>query len=278
VVVDDVTLQELLDRAHAVFPAVTASADVFRAMLERSLMRGVPLARLETTDLYLATACAGGDDRAVALCVATFFPALRPLVARSLGSDEGVDELLQTYRISLFVSGAGTGPGPGIGQYLGAGPLRGWLRMGALRLALSTRRSAVRRAEDPVTPLFERVARGNPELELLKRRHGPVVQRAVEAALGRLSRRDRHALKLQLLDGLSLEEIGRLYGVRRASVSRWLIAARARLFDEIRHLVAAELQLPLSEVQSLVRLIHSAVNLSLRRLLSPTSGLEDAMP
>lgn len=77
--------------------------------------------------------------------------------------------------------------------------------------------------------------------------------------------RERTVFRLHLLDGLSLDEIGRLYGVNKSSVSRWLGAVRAHLLDTARSELAA--RLAPGDLASLVRAFRENLDLSLTRLL-----------
>lgn len=59
----------------------------------------------------------------------------------------------------------------------------------------------------------------------------------------------------------------KLYGVHRATAARWLADARAALGDAIRGELAGRLRIAASEVDSIVRLVQSRVDMSLDRLL-----------
>jgi RNA polymerase sigma-70 factor, ECF subfamily len=55
--------------------------------------------------------------------------------------------------------------------------------------------------------------------------------------------------------------------VHRATAARWLTDARERLGEIIRTELAARLQIAAEEVDSIVRLVQSRVDMSLDRLL-----------
>jgi len=91
------------------------------------------LARLHVRDLAFAFMLSGRRDGAVEAFERTYVPAL---VAAARRAAPGVDpsDILQELRIHLLVGGASP---PRIGEYRGEGPLRAWLRVVVLRLALN---------------------------------------------------------------------------------------------------------------------------------------------
>jgi RNA polymerase sigma-70 factor (ECF subfamily) len=107
----------------------------------------------------------------------------------------------------------------------------------------------------------------DPELSILRAQYRDTVDAALRAALVGLDARARALLRYQLLDGWSIDQVGKLYGVHRATAARWLADARAALGDAIRTELASRLRIAASEVDSIVRLVQSRVDMSLDRLL-----------
>jgi RNA polymerase sigma-70 factor (ECF subfamily) len=66
---------------------------------------------------------------------------------------------------------------------------------------------------------------------------------------------------------LNVDEIGSLYDVHRATAARWVAAARERLGTRIRDELAAQLKIDVAEVDSIVRLVQSRIDVSLERVL-----------
>jgi len=64
-------------------------------------------------------------------------------------------------------------------------------------------------------------------------------------------------------------QVGKLYGVHRATAARWLSDAREALGALIRAELAARLRIATEDVDSIVRLVQSRVDMSLDRLLVP---------
>ena len=93
---------------------------------------------------------------------------------------------------------------------------------------------------------------------------------SLERALDSLTARQRNLLRQQYIDGLSIDELGRLYGVHRATAARWAQAARLALIDATRQILDERLALTDSEFRSLVRLVISQLELRLDSELDPT--------
>jgi RNA polymerase sigma-70 factor (ECF subfamily) len=107
----------------------------------------------------------------------------------------------------------------------------------------------------------------DPQLEFLKRRDRPRFQEAFRAALAALPVRERALLRLHYAEGLSAEQLGALHRVHRATATRWLAQARQLLLDELRRGLAESLRIDRREVSSLVRLLRSQLEISLRQAL-----------
>jgi RNA polymerase sigma-70 factor (ECF subfamily) len=97
------------------------------------------------------------------------------------------------------------------------------------------------------------------------------IRREVEAdfeqALERLEDRERLLLRLYLVSGMTMEDIGKTLGVAHQTVSRRLVKARKRLLADVRDQLAGLLKVSKSELRSIVRLVASELNLSISRLL-----------
>ena len=74
-------------------------------------------------------------------------------------------------------------------------------------------------------------------------------------------------MRLQYLDGISPEEIGRVYQTRRTTVWRWLTRCKQELLTRTRALLAARVQVSEEELSSLINAVHSQLDVSLSRML-----------
>jgi RNA polymerase sigma-70 factor (ECF subfamily) len=132
----------------------------------------------------------------------------------------------------------------------------------ATREAGKTRREDM--AELPVDDdaLFDRLAPPNdPALSAIKRDGAIAFKTAFIAALGELERRERTALRLHLLDGLTIDDIAPLYEVHRATVARWISTAKQAVLARTRKRLMQDLRLGADEVDSLIRLVQSRIDL-----------------
>ncbi len=67
----------------------------------------------------------------------------------------------------------------------------------------------------------------------------------------------RTLLRYYYLDGVGVEELGRLYRVHASTVSRWLRSTREAILEQTRSQLAAMLVLKESEVESMLGLSGS---------------------
>jgi RNA polymerase sigma-70 factor (ECF subfamily) len=216
-------------------------------------------------DVALAWAAARGDAQAVAVIERRHVPAARIAVARVLGEDRAEDAMQQV-RAKLFVGADGP---PKIAEYLGRGSLQGWVRVVAVRAALSLRRKT-KRAEDREVnsdPFFDLPGPLDPELDHLKERYRGELKAAFQSALGGLSPRDRNLLRMHFVEGLTIDDLGVMHRVHRATAARWIAAVRQRLFDATRDDLTNRLGVDRAEFDSLVALVRSQLDVSLHRFL-----------
>jgi RNA polymerase sigma-70 factor (ECF subfamily) len=143
--------------------------------------------------------------------------------------------------------------------------------VGAIRLALKLLRAAGREplADEEVLDRLPDQG-GGAELEHMKRLYGRACSEALAAAFRSLPEREQVLLKQQYLDGLTVDEIGALYGIHRATAARWVARARERLLERTRQAVIRDLGVSDSECDSIIRLVHSRLHLSLAQL--PRAG------
>ncbi|KFA90011.1 sigma-70 family RNA polymerase sigma factor [Archangium violaceum] len=268
------TLEERLGRglstARAAWPGVDLDGARFATHLARHLPADSPAEALEAlhvADLYLACACAEGLPLAHAAFEARVLPEVHVAVARLKLPPSSVDEVRQLVRQKMLVPGPET-PAR-LAAYPGTGPLSGWVRAAALWIALDLRRQRSNQdvsMEDSTLSLL--VDPGDdPELVYLKTTYRAEFNTAITQALANLSPRERNTLRLKYLDGLSIDQLGALYGVHRATAARWVVAAQQALLEETRRLLTERLRLTGSQLDSVLRLISSQIDVSLSRLL-----------
>ena len=263
-------LEQCVARGRSAWPDVTLDGAVFaRHLAERSRAGGaieavLPLGHVE--DLYLACACRLGDPAALAAFEQRYIARVPSYIAKLRGGDALVDETRQLLRQKLLMGGGGE-TGPRIAGYAGRGTLESWVCIAALRMALNLLRSPGGRSDAvPVDALDDLLPADDPELELLKRRHRSDFTAALRDAMAQMPPRDRHLLRLHHLERLSLAQIGRAMSVHRVTAARWLDGAHAALLDGTRAVLRARLGLDESDCESLIRLVQSRIDVTMRGL------------
>ena len=163
-------------------------------------------------DIAFAQACARGETDAIARFESHLEGEVRPCLAQIDGSAHFADEMLQQLRIKLLVGQEGQPPK--VETYQGRGAFGSWVRVVAVRMALSAKRGEARQPRqvdlaDAPEPLALVV--GDAELENIRFIYREQFHQAFRAALRELSPRDRTILRLHFVDGMNTEGIGRIY-------------------------------------------------------------------
>ncbi len=224
------------------------------------------LQHLRVEDLALAMACARGDAPAMAALERRHFDVVDAALARLPDAASRADEIKQQLRDVLFVGTASRGAK--IGQYSGRGDLRNWLRITTTRTALNLLKKH-RREVELKDEVLDNLASPdeNQELEFLKGRYRAQFKRAFGAALSSLSSRERNILRYHYLDRLSIDQIGSIHGVHRATAARWLARIRDLLLARTREALMEQLRISRDEFDSIMRLIESRLDASIERHL-----------
>jgi RNA polymerase sigma-70 factor (ECF subfamily) len=219
-------------------------------------------------DLALALACARGDAAAIGALDETLIPVATAAVRGLRGSDAERDEVLQEVRARLLVDD-GTRP-PRIADYAGRGDLARWLKATVVRTYLNRVRSVRREVAVDDAVVFERVMAPEiePELAYLKQQYGASIRAAVADALAALPDTTKVLLRHRFVDELTVDEIAGLRRVHRATVHRWLADARDRLREHVDALLRERLGLEGSDLDSVLRVVASQLDVSLVRVLT----------
>lgn len=218
-------------------------------------------------DLYLACACAMGDPAALEIFESRILPIVRAPLAKAGFGGAARDEVEQLLREKLLLRTPERAPK--VEEYGGRGPLSAWLRVVALRTAISARRSQAAKGASPLLdPLLSPDVTGpDPEVVYLRQRYHPQFCEALAEAIASLTVKERNMLRLSAVDGLSIDQIGAMYQVHRSTVARWIAKIREVVSEETRRRVTEKLRLHASELSSLMRVIAEDLDVSVRRLL-----------
>jgi RNA polymerase sigma-70 factor (ECF subfamily) len=110
--------------------------------------------------------------------------------------------------------------------------------------------------------------KGDPELALLKREHVTHFKASFAEAVGVLDSADRLLLKQHLVERLTIDQLGALYHLHRASAARRIAKARDALLVATRIALARRLGLPPERLASVLELVASRLEASIERLLA----------
>lgn len=252
------TLRDALASARSHWPEIHISEEQFLSFLAvRSaahLAAQRPLA--QAAELYLCCACLLHEPRALSHFESKYIPVLRQALSRVRLDSESASDLLQELRLRLLV-GCASGR-PKLAEYSGSGSLVNWLRVVAVNAALNSRRSSPRELPTAFEelsselPLSAVITDRDPELEHLRSHYNSTVREALTAALAELKEGERTLLRLSILDGLSVDELGRLLRVHRATAARRVAAAREQLLLSTKRHLAKRANLRADEVTSVL--------------------------
>ena len=269
----DELLRDALERAQAAWPSVALSEHQFTEYLADRVPANADIVRwfatLQAADLYLCCACTGGNPAALRAFEEKVLPQVVAAIASIDREPSFIAEVEQQVRRKLLLPEDST---PRISEYAGLGPLVHWLRAVAVRTALNLRR-AQNRQDVPVGDealLNLPHSRGDLELDYLKRRYQKEFTQAFRAALATLTSEERNVLRLHFVEGLTLSQIGAVYQADKSTISRWITKARQGLLERTRNELTEKLRLDSRELDSLMHLVQSQLDVSLSSLLRRT--------
>jgi RNA polymerase sigma-70 factor, ECF subfamily len=267
-------LAAAITEARARWPELPASPDLaydFAAAVDERVAgeaeRDSAIARLVLPDLYLVTCTLRGDRGALAVFERLVRVETNRAVAK-LGGSSNADDIAQELLVKLLVAEAGR-PAK-LAAFGGHGVLASWLRVAAVRTAISAGRRKHELAidDDALSAIADES--DDQALAFLKSSYRSEFKRAFADAFAELPRRSRTLLRLQVIDQLTFEEIAAFYQVSRATAARHLAEARAQLVAGTQARLAEVLGATPAELSELMRLVASSLYSTLPRLLRQT--------
>jgi RNA polymerase sigma-70 factor (ECF subfamily) len=256
-------LELRLAQGRAVWPAVTLADEAFARRLGE-LAGGGALPPLErAADLFIAYACAVDAPGAVS----EFLRVYRPLLARAAARSDPAraEDAAQAVSMKLLVRD-GDEP-PKIVGYTGRVPLDLWLTTVATRTALNQRRGMGDRPHDALSGIALPEDGAEAHVLAARARYAPEFNAALRDALAALPGRPRLLLRLHHVEGWSIDRLALVYQVGRSTTARWLVAAREDLLASTMTRLRERLRLPPDDLESLARILTSALDVSIQRLL-----------
>jgi RNA polymerase sigma-70 factor (ECF subfamily) len=266
VAMDAEELEASIAEARRRWPTVRLDAPAFSAHCDR-VASGRPRFAAET---YLAAACAAGDPGALQALDDEIVARVPAMIRTIDPSATFASEVRQRLRVRLLVGEEGAPPR--IGRYTGEVPLAAWIRVIAVRLAVNAKRGPSSGDDPEAADGVASLMRDDPEVDFLRTQYREPFRRAFERALSALPRDDRTVLRLHYLDGVNIEGIGKVFGVHRATVARWIVRIRADVLRSARELLAESLGAELAEADSLIGALVEDLDVTLSRVLESARG------
>lgn len=247
--------------AQRAWPALGVPAPTFFAYLAERLTPESSLAEVHATDLYLACACVERRPAAIDAFEAQPFREAALVLGRMNAPADRVEDAKQNARRRLLADGA-------LADYAGRGGLVAWLRVLLTRELVDLLRGERAHARLDTGELARAVGGAlDPETEYLRTLYQGEFKRAFAEALKTLGARERRLLRYGYVERLGVDDVGALLGVHRATAARQIARARQTLLERTRQRLEARLRVSGAELQSILRLIESQVDVSLQRLL-----------
>jgi RNA polymerase sigma-70 factor (ECF subfamily) len=265
-------LAELCDEAHRGYPTL----EIDDRDLVQQIARRAPASELlanylqhcHAGDLAVASQAARGSQIAIAELERVHRQTIEAACRRFAGPGQTADDLRQILRTKLFV--ADTNKVPKIGDYAGQGFLDNWLRVTAVRvfLDLTKRKDRTRETSAEDDDILALPNPGDLQLDVVKAEYRTAVASAMHEGAQALEPGDRHLLRQHFVAGLSIDQLGAVLGIHRATAARRIQRAREQLVAETRKQLAIKLKLPESELDEVIGLVMSRLDVSIAKLLA----------
>jgi RNA polymerase sigma-70 factor, ECF subfamily len=252
-------LKRAFELGRTGWPAVELGALDFANHVRRhGISTNVPIGILQ--DIFLACACGCGIPGALQRFRERFFSVVATAVRSFDASPQFADEVYQRLSEALFV------PGPSgeakIHRYNGHGPLAGFVRTSARRIALRFSAALSRfQGEEALIEQFSQASVLDATLAKLECRDA--VNRALSVALRQLPRRDRLILRMNLIEKVSTTRLAAMYKVSQPTVSRWIQRTAKAIHATVKELVCDELDIDTHELDSLLLLVRSQIEITI---------------
>lgn len=267
------TLWQLFESGRACWPQLEIRPEEFVLFLAKQLPPEATfpekLLELRAGDLYLVCALGLGHPMALATFETEYMPAVRRTLLRLDIPDSLIADIIQALYCHLLErQNAPQGVFVPRRGYAGRGELKGWLCACAVHQAGRLHKRERREVElDQASAMVLPAESNSTELTLLTEEMKKLFEAAFRNAVAALTSRERNLLRYHFLSGLSIDQIGTLYNVHRATAARWVAKARERLasLTRKRFLLASPMQA--ESFAKIMELIGSQLSLNLANLL-----------
>ncbi|HET9960063.1 MAG TPA: sigma-70 family RNA polymerase sigma factor [Polyangiaceae bacterium] len=239
----------------------------FRVAWQQYSHLGFNAERVE--DDFVRLACLRGRPGAAEVLNEVYLLPLAEGIQRVCRSPELTDGVLQNLREKLLLP-----PAPRLLAYQAPGNFRAWLKVVATSLALDVARELgiKRQREVELDEQLEALAAG-PEEQYVRAELQEAFREALRAAVKGLRERERQVLRMHLVAGWNITQIGRVFSVNKSTAARWLVAAK----DQLHVLLCADLGRRLGansgEDSLVLEEMPSRLDINLRSFFQTTGAL-----
>ena len=256
------TVEAIVRAGRDAYPKIALAPATFVEHLALHVRTSEALATVHGADLYLACGVCQGDRAAVAAFEEHFMARVPDYVLRVRVGRDVVDEVQQKLREHLMMGSEGKPPK--LNEYSGKGALGGWLRVTAVRTALNHLRGSGPQQEE----LGDEVSlAADPELAYVKEHAQDLFADAFKRVLAGLDENGRTILRLHYIDGLTMDQLAKLYQTPRSTIARRVAEARQAILESTESLLRDERRLSPSALASVIRLGKSRLEVTITRLL-----------
>lgn len=253
-----------------ILPEIRWSEIEFVSAWSRHAAGGYGAERAE--DDYVRLACLEERPGAAEALERAYLRPLAPRIALICRTEEATEAALQRLREKLLLP-----PAARLASFRATGSFRAWLKVLAVRTALDVARKlgveAAREVE--LDERIEALVAGPEELYL-----GAELRQAfrdsLRAAVLRLPERERYTLRMHLVAGWNITQIGRVFSVHKATAARWLVSAKEQLRDALKAELGERLGTTALGDSRLLEELPSRLDLSLSSVFLTTGVLPAA--
>ena len=237
------------------------------------------LASLNCDDLCLALACAKGDNEAWEDFIRDYRGFLSS-IARTMTSDPAAaDQLADSAFADLY--GLRESGGARVSKfsfYSGRGSLKGWLRAVVFQLSADNHRQVSRyvQTEEPddierMVSVMPEKGKTNGEVSFVRDRYKTAIAESLGKAISQLESRDRLLLTYYYYDEMTLREIGKIFNVHEATISRWLVKVQKRARKLVEKSLMQDQKFNRREVTEAIELAAEQLDVEVRGFLFETA-------
>lgn len=233
------------------------------------------LASLNLDDLCLAIACAKGDDEAWEDFFRDYRAYLNGIARAHTNESSKAEQLADSTFAELY--GLREADGERVSKfsfYSGKGSLKGWLRAVVFQLSADLHRQSNRYVQTEEDEDLDRLAKPIelerhhiPEMTFVRDRYRAAVADALKHAFTQLNPKEGLLLAYYYCDEMTLREIGRLFNVHEASISRWIAKTNKRVRKLVEKNLATAHGFKRREITEAIELAAQQLDISAKEYL-----------